>query len=340
MKRIFATTAVLFAFASVASAQTATTDPVGFVSVTVPAQSDAVLAVPLNRSAAFKGKIQTISSNVITVAGTPAWTANQFVQAIPTQNDTFAIQIATGTKEGLIAKVTANGTNTLTVQFDAGDDLTGVKSVDVDGVLNADEIDVMPYWTPSSLFTAAVPNDSEIFLYSSTIPGVNLAPAKLYLMDGGAWLDQDTFEAADSAALPFGVAFIFRNHAASPVVASFVGSVPMSKHRFLIRTLANNQDQDIRIGYTSPVPEVIGSLAFGFSNDDQLFVYNNAATGFNKAPAKILLFDGSAWIDTDDFSDVTNSFALQPGQGYVFRRKSTPTPQMVVWSDLQSYLAP
>ncbi len=155
MKRHLSLTAAFVALIGAASAQsTATTDPVGFVSVTVPAQSDAVLAVPLNRAAAFKGKIKNISGSIITVEGTPAWTANQFVQNIPTQNDTFAIQLATGTKEGLIAKVTANGVDTLTLQLDAGDDLSGVKTGDVDGILNADEIDVMPYWTPSTLFSS------------------------------------------------------------------------------------------------------------------------------------------------------------------------------------------
>ena len=59
MKRHLSLTAAFVALIGAASAQsTATTDPVGFVSVTVPAQSDAVLAVPLNRAAAFKGKIK------------------------------------------------------------------------------------------------------------------------------------------------------------------------------------------------------------------------------------------------------------------------------------------
>jgi len=324
------------------------TDPVGFVSVTVPANSDAVLAVPLNRAAEFKGVIQSIAGNVITVAGTPAWTASQFVQALPGQPKTYAVQIASGAKEGLIAQVTANTNNTLTVTVDASDDLTGIGTVavpvDPDGAgpltAQSDQIDIMPYWTPSALFSAGAPANAELFFYSSSLAGVNLAPAKLYLYDSGAWADQDTFGSADNTALNFGVSFVMRNPTGTAFSASFVGSVPMSKHRYLIKTLANNQDQDIRIGYSSPVPETIGSLGLGFSTDDQLFVYNNAASGMNKAPSKILLYDSGAWIDTDDFSNVSSSFQLQPGQGYVFRRKGTATPQTIAWSHLQSYLAP
>lgn len=338
MKRIFATTAVLFAFAGVASAQTATTDPVGFVSVTVPAQSDAVLAVPLNRSAAFKGKIQTISSNVITVAGTPAWTANQFVQAIPTQNDTFAIQIATGTKEGLIAKVTANGTNTLTVQFDAGDDLTGVKSVDVDGVLNADEIDVLPYWTPASLISAVPTTGTQLLFFPSSVAGTNLAAGTIYVFNGTEWRQGAT--PVGNVPLGFGQAFIVRNNGGVPQTLSLVGSVPMAKHRTKIYTLAassaTNQQQDNWIGYVSPVPETIGDLGLGFNAGDQMLVFDNASTGKNKAAAIVLVWTGVDW--KQGATVVTNTFQLQPGFGYVYRKKGTGTPQTVVWEDLQAYL--
>ena len=338
MKRIFATTAVLFAFASVASAQTATTDPVGFVSVTVPAQSDAVLAVPLNRSAAFKGKIQTISSNVITVAGTPAWTANQFVQAIPTQNDTFAIQIATGTKEGLIAKVTANGTNTLTVQFDAGDDLTGVKSVDVDGILNADEIDVLPYWTPASLFTTAPGAGVQILLIPTSTPGTNLSASSILVFTGSAWLNTSNFQSADHSPLQFAQAFILRNNAVAPLAVSLVGAVPMSAHRRLVSTLAANTPQDNWLGYLSPVPSPIGDTGLGFSAGDQLLVFDNSAVGTNKSASQILVYTGSAWLDTANFQNVSATFQMQPGFGYVLRRAQSASPAATEWKNLQAYL--
>ncbi|MCB1209080.1 MAG: TIGR02597 family protein [Verrucomicrobiales bacterium] len=345
MKRNLAITAALFALVGAASAQnTATTDPVGFVSVTVPAQSDAVLAVPLNRSAAFKGKIQTISGNVITVAGTPAWTANQFVQAIPTQNDTFAIQIATGSKEGLIAKVTANTVDTLTVQFDAGDDLSGVKSVDIDGILNADEIDVMPYWTPSTLI-ASPPNGSELFAFSlpgSNGPiGTNLSPSSLMVYDAGsgAWLDQISEESVAHVALKFGSAFGFRNNSGAGFVYSCVGSVPMSKYRALLATLAGNTDQDIRIGYASPVPELLSAVNFPAASGDQIFAYDNAAVGKNKSPSQILVYDGASWLDSTTEEPVP-TFTFQPGFGYVFRKFRTSNASVAVWSDLQSYLAP
>lgn len=339
MKRHLSLTAAFLALIGAASAQsTATTDPVGFVSVTVPAQSDAVLAVPLNRAAAFKGKIKNISGSIITVEGTPAWTANQFVQNIPTQNDTFAIQLATGTKEGLIAKVTANGVDTLTLQLDAGDDLSGVKTGDVDGVLNADEIDVLPYWTPASLLSANPAVGTQLLFFPTNVAGTNLAAGTIYVFNGTEWRQGST--PVGNVPLAFGAAFIVRNNPAVEQTLSLVGSVPMAKHRGKIFTLvgssATNQQQDNWIGYLSPVPELIGNLGIGFNPGDQLLVFDNSAVGKNKAAAAVLVWTGVDW--KQGATVVTNTFTLQPGFGYVYRKKGTGAIQNVVWEDLQSYL--
>lgn len=320
---------------------TVNSDPVGFVTVSVPANSDAILAVPMYRTAAFKGVIQAISGgNTIEVAGTsPGWTANQFVQSLPTQTNTYAVLLATGTKEGLIAKVTANGGNTVTVQFDAGDDLTGVKTEAVDGAGNGDHIDIIPYWTPSTVFTSGVSQDTAILLFPTQIAGSNLSASELLSYDSGSWYD-GSFNQADHFPLSFGQAFILRNAGASALQVSMVGSVPMASHRFLIRVLAGSVDQDILVGYASPIPEAIGSLNLGFTADDQLLVFNNASTGINKSASKILYYspgDGG-WVDGDTFEVVNTTFLLQPGQGYIFRKKAGANPSTTAWQDLQSYL--
>lgn len=321
---------------------TVNSDPVGFVTVSVPASSDAILAVPMYRTAAFKGVIQSISGgNTIEVAGTsPGWTANQFVQSLPTQTNTYAVLLATGTKEGMIAKVTANGGNTVTVQFDAGDDLTGVKTEAVDGAGNGDHIDIIPYWTPSSLFSGLPTSGIEVSFVSLADVGVNLAPSTIFELAGANWLDQNTAENVNHAPLGFGYAFVLRNSTASPVSISIVGSVPMTKHRGYLKTLAANIPQDNRVGYLSPIPEVIGNVGLGTTAGDELHVYDNTATGFNKAPVQILEFTGSLWLDQNTAANVTTTFLLQPGQGYLLRRVGTPTPSAYVWSDLPSYLTP
>lgn len=317
---------------SIAASQAVETDPVGFVSVTVPANSDAVLAVPLNRASEFKGVISSISGNIITVSGTPSWTVNQFVQTLPTQNKTYAVQIASGTKEGMIGKVTANGTNTLTLQFEPGDSLTGV----VFGAAG-DQIDLMPYWTPSSLMPS-VPAATEIFSFSGLPVGVNYGTNTIFGFTGTNWEDGDTTDNVDHLPIAFGSAFFCRNNSASAMTVSMVGSVPMSANRLQIRTLANNTAQETYFGFNSPVPESLVNLQIPAVAGDQIFGFDNTASGKNKGTVVTYGYTGSGWEDGDTGDPINATVKLQPGWGYVYRRVASPTPSSVVWQKLPSYL--
>lgn len=330
--------ASLVAISALSYGQTpVTTDPVGFVSVTVPANSDAVLAVPLNRTSEFKGIISSISGSVITVTGTPNWTANQFVFNGTTQLKTYALQLASGSKEGLTGKITANTTNSVTVQLDAGEDFNGVTTEVVNGTGNGTQVDIMPYWTPKSLITSTVSQSTEILLLNATVAGINLSASGAYGYDSGGWVDENTFASADDAPLNFGSSFIYRNGGVATTI-SMVGSVPMNKHRVLFRTRATGVSQDIAIGFSSPVPTAIGSIGLTFTDDDQLLVFNNTATGQNKSASQVLFYSTvDGWSD-DNFTNVNTTFMMQPGQGYVLRKKSTGAATAFVWTALQSYL--
>jgi uncharacterized protein (TIGR02597 family) len=337
---------IVSSLGAILNAQSAvSTDPVGFVTVTVPANSDAVLAVPLYRSAAFKGKIQAISGSTLTVAGNPAWAANQFVQALPGQTDTFAVLIATGAKEGLIAKVTANSTHQLTIELPVGENLAGIKTNDADGAGEGDDVDVMPYWTPSTLLPSSLAPGTQMLLIPNggvNGVGVNLSANPILVFTGSSWLNSSAaFANASHMPLSFASGFILRNNTSAGMNIPMVGAVPMVAHRLPIHTFANNVAQDVWFGYTSPVPENLGSTGLGFSPGDQLLVFDNSSTGMNKSANPILVFTGSSWLNSSSgFANVTNSFMVEPGRAYVFRKAATSTPQTFVWKNTQSYLAP
>lgn len=359
----------LFGAGSVFSQTTATTDPVGFVSVSVLANSDATLAVPLNRTAAFKGVIQSISGNTITVAGTsPAWQTSPmiFVQSLPSQTNTYAVQFATGAKEGMTASITANGANTVTIQLASGDNLTGVKTEAVDGTGNGDHIDIMPYWTPSTLFSTTPPAGTELIGFANPDNGVNVGASEVYDRTGAsAWEDGINGGDASHFPLPFGSSFIFRNNTASALSLSLVGSVPMTKNRVRISTQANNTDQDVAIGYLSPIPERLSTIglppynpadptnpnnlkqgevasanALGFpvANGDTIIGFDNNELGINKGAAEVYQWTGSSFEDGINGGTISNTVTLKPGFGYIFRKAATPTPTSVVWSHLPGYL--
>jgi uncharacterized protein (TIGR02597 family) len=314
-----------------ATAQTAiTTDPVGFVSLNVPANSDVYFSVPLNRAQEFKGVISSISGNTLTVAGTPGWTANQFVQNLPSQVKTYCVQIASGTKEGLIARITANTSNTLTVTLPAGEDLTGVLSG-----TSGDSIDVMPYWTPGSLFPSTTAAGTQLFAFTTAGQGTNLSPSEIYAYSGSTWEDEVTSDDTTHLPLNFGTSFILRNNSTTAFTVSFVGTVPMSKHRI---RFPSGLEQDIRIGYNSPIPETISSLNIPAQAGDIIFAFDNAASGINKSPSSIYAYDGTNWVNDITGEPVGSADVLSPGFGYVYRRVASSSS--VAWSDLQSYLNP
>src|SRR5437764_14614740 len=90
--------------------------PVGFVNVTVPAQSDAMVSVPMVPPAVFLGSITAISGSQVTLSGTPVLPAGT----------SSALILESGVKEGLVAKITAQSGAVVTVSLESGDDFTGV----------------------------------------------------------------------------------------------------------------------------------------------------------------------------------------------------------------------
>ena len=326
------------------------TDPVGFVSVTVPANSDATIAVPLNRTSEFKGLTSAFSATsgsvTITVAGTPGWTAGQFAP-LATANKTYALQLASGTKEGLTLPITNNGTNTVTVTVSASDDLTGV-------LASGEQIDIMPYWTPSSLFGTAPAAGTEIQGFSAAGSGINFGASEIFAHAGSnVWEDGINGGDATHAPLPFGASYVVRNNAGSALTISMVGSVPMSSQRIRISTLANNTPQDIAIGYMAPVPEALSTvgnpsvlagnqsanaLGFPLQPGDSILGFDNSSTGINKGASEIYAWNGTAFEDDINGGVIPYTVTLKPGFGYIFRKAATATPQSVVWTHLQGYL--
>ena len=335
MKKLQFTLALIVASASLLSAQVVTA-PVGFVSVTVPTASDAALGAPLGRAEEFQGVIQSISGNTLTVAGTPAWTANQFVYVAGTQRKTYFARIDTGAKEGLIATITANGSGDLAVALPAGENLSNVSTnaALVSPATTGDSISIAPYWTIGTLFSGAIPG-TQILVTPTTTPGINIA-AQTHTFNGTNWVKG--VNVSNDTVLEFGQGLILRNNSNSTALnISITGTVPMSGHRLVLSTLAGNTKQDYRIFYNSPIPELIGNVfnAGSLVAGDQLLHTDNVPTGKNK-PMTTLTWNGSNWIQ--GASVVTTTFSLQPGSSYLFRKNKSTNPSSVVWSDLQSYL--
>jgi len=301
------------------------TEPLGYVTVSVPAQSDAVLAVPMQRPAVFQGRISSISGNDVTLSATPT---------LPS-GTVFALVLASGTKEGMVARISSQAGAVVTVTLAAGDDLTGITTGS-----NGDRVKIMPYWTPASLIPATAPAGLQVLGFENAGPGINVSSTKILTHAGnGAW--ENGVTGADAAAEPlaFGAAIVVRNPSNAAVSIPIVGAVPVNKHRLNLSTLAANTAQDIRFGYGSPVLETLDNVGLGGAAEgDQIFVFDNAATGYNKSADQLLIMEGGVWKDQISNNLIGSSFQFTPGFGYVYRKAATPSPSTAVWSALPGYL--
>lgn len=298
--------------------------PAGFLRVFVPAQSDAVLSIPMLRQPVFEGKISAISGNKVTLSSTPTIPAGT----------ACALLLTSGAKEGMFAKITAQSGAILTVAFNAGDNLTGV-AVGTNGAT----VQVIPYWTPASLVKSTAPGGIQILGIDNAGAGINLSFNRTWTHQGGGVWKNGAGTNVSHAVLPFNSAFALRNTSAAQLTVTMTGNVPTRKSRVNLATVASNTPQDILVGYGSPVPETLGNVGLGaMSNGDQILGFNNAATGYNKSASDLLIMDGGVWKDQITGQAVGSTFKLKPGHGYIYRKAATSTPTQSVWTGLPMYL--
>jgi uncharacterized protein (TIGR02597 family) len=326
-------------------AATAYTTPVGYVSLgntapaanNLPTGTDIAIAVPLQRSAEWAGTVASVDSGagVVTLSGTPGFTANQWVPGAGF--DPYTLCVEDGTKSGLVGLVTANGTDTVTVSLPSGETLADITA--------GAKVTIRKGFTPSSLFAGnTLPNGIQLLLFDGT-SGQNPASSNSYSYDSGSWTDDTSLDDVTHALLYPGEGFVLRNESGTNIADLVVsGEVPTSNHRLVFGVTSGAVGQDIFFSYFSPVGELIGGVATGsqlasmVSNGDQLLAFDNAATGINKASANSYSFDSGSWTDDTTLDDVTNTLILQGGVTYALRRQAGATNGSFVWSDQPSYV--
>lgn len=311
-----------------ASAQTAYTTPVGYVTLPeVPGSSDVSVSLPLDRSVEFVGTVSSVAGSVITITGTPG------LGSYATPGDPYLAKLASGVRSGLVALITANTANSVTIAVPAGDDLVGVAS--------GDKISIHKAWTPLSFFTSPPAAGTQILGYSGLNAGINLGIDVTFEYDGTNWIDTNTFDVADSAVLYQGESFMIRNGSATAIPGIVVtGTVNVANSRVVISNLAAGIGQDNAISYMGSVPEILSNSGISAiaTAGDQILAIDNTTAGINKGISTTIEFDGTSWIDTNSFDDVTTTFAMQPGVGYLYRRSSTAPAGDIIWADQPTYV--
>jgi uncharacterized protein (TIGR02597 family) len=357
-------------------AQTTTSDAVGFTTSSDLTNSDTLSSVSFTRPPEFTGAIQSVAGSVITVNGTPAWTNNQFVYVAGSQPKTYYALIGSGgssnPKEGHIYSVTGNGANTLTVNTTA-DNLTGITA--------STQLVLVPYWTPATIFPAADANVSftpttltstyktQLLIPNNAAVGTNLPVTSYFYSNnvngssgnvGWRLVGNNTTDHGDDPLAPNSY-FIVRNLNVAPTLPlKGIGSVLSKKVVTALRTSASGA-QDNAVSMVRPVDVTIGQTGLSTADGsfvatpsatyvrgtnvalkDQLLLFDNAATGFDKQPSAVYYYSEgpgkkAGWKLLGDGSADHSGDVIPAGSAIVIRKARSAGGATVYWTNAATY---
>lgn len=323
--------------------QTAYTTPVGYVALgdttvgqpAVKANTDVAISLPLNRPTEYAGAVSATTSTTITLAGTPAFTANQWAPGAATP---YLVTIKSGTENGFIGLITSNTVDTLTVTAVTAGSLVAPN------VAAGDTVQISKAWTLSAFLpVGSVPNGTRLLVYNGTSSGVNLAPNTTYSYNSTTtnWTVGPTI--SNNVILYPGESYVLRSPAALSIATLVVsGEVPIGNSRTFIDKITAGVGQDTRLSYFGAGEEIIGDSGLGASlglvSGDRLLAFNNSAAGLNKSPNETLTYTAGTNTWAIGPNNVTSTYTLKAGRGYVIRRAAAAPVGSLDWKDTQTYV--
>jgi len=347
----------------------ARTSPAVFVPTEVSAQSDALLATPGHRAPAAEVTVgQTVGETVmVSVLGrNPGWEQDRFLATGEDQPESYYVLVMGGPAEGRSYPVVDSGMNALTLDG-MGEPLAALLGPGT-------RLQVIPYWTPVSLFAEGFPGSSsisgagapaELMLFSAA-PGKDRAADKILYYYSGTGFGGPGWRIkgggftniADHLAIPTDAAFIYRNNRADAAALGLAASMQMTRFATVLGTLEAQTPQDNYVGIPVAEPTTLHESglaesglfqpALGISGvgADKVFVYDNAAAGKNKAFAEAYyyydgpLFGGPGWRKAGGgFANLAgDAEVFVPGKGYAIRFEADEEPAANYWSFLPGYL--
>ena len=350
-----------------ASAQTtAYTTPVGYTSITCPANTDTRVGLPFRQPTVAAAALSAPpSGNVLTVASA----------AFGTYANTHYVKFTgTGLDSGKIFPITANSATTITIDLN-GDTLSAV---------SGDTFSVTKFWTLSEIFdptvckadnttgnaivlSTAAAHKTEVLLPDLVTNGVNLATAGTYYVALTSGVNQwrgpivpvtNPSGIYNNLQLWPGTSFIIRNRVTVTFPTTYVctGEVDMGNEVIHLRALAGlTNKQDTLVALTRPVDVTLDQLALGGTSafmstiiastpKDALLMYDSTASGQNKATVATYYYYAPAagsprWIKAGagNTNDVGATTIIPAGTGFLIRKVGVASATTLFWKNTPSY---
>lgn len=350
------------------AATSVTTDPVGYIATTIPSKSDAFISAPLHRDAVFAGAVTATDVSVLAFDTSSGWSANQFTYASGQQSDHYYIIFRSGSRRGSYFTIISNTNSSVTVDLN-GDSLASV--------VPGDQVEIIPYWTLATLFPVGGANSfpqsstftpaASILMPDLTSAGINLSSSASYyyysgtLQGGPGWrkFGSPSVIVNDTVLTP-DMPFTIRNSTSSAISLYNIGAAPMAGHSSIVGTVSANKAQDNAVALNSAAAvtlansglyksdgsgAILGSSTF--TPVDSIFFFDSSATGLNKSSSASYYYytgtlqGGPGWRKFGAPSVIVDSTVnLEPGQGYVIRKRAQSAPATVDWSFTADYTNP
>ncbi|MDA0348287.1 MAG: TIGR02597 family protein [Verrucomicrobia bacterium] len=315
----------------------AVTNPVGVIQITALGNSDTLISMPLKQPAVFNGVIGGLTTDTLTVQGSPGWDPDEWAGA-------YYGFVRSGDVEGAYASIVSNTADTL--KLDVGLDGTLL----VDGPAVNDSVSIHRFWTLDSLFPdgagvhaspSAGSRSSEIFI-PAVAEGINNAADATYYYLGVKWRKVGALldaEFGDTILYPDSY-FILRNDVAGNTTVTFTGEVVMGGLSLPV-VIGDTLQQDNPIGLQRPIEMTLieSGLSDSFEAGDELLIWDNSAAKQNRlaGDATVYTWDGAKWIKDGVNVDVGNDAVFTPGLGFIVRKKAGGGLAEIDWSNLPNY---
>jgi uncharacterized protein (TIGR02597 family) len=301
----------------------------GALLVTVAAESDRCLSIPLRRPIAAEGIVSAvdIGKREVRVEGLEEGEGDRFIRS----GRPHYLLVKDGPGEGLALSILSGSSRSLVLE--AGEE--ELKT----GIYRGLPVEIVPHWTVETAFPD-VPEGTALMVFNDVRTGINLAADQVLIRLSGRWHDAVTLDPADDTILFPGESFVLRNVSTNSLELAFEGMVPMEGHHARLRTHADGVAHDNRLGLPFPVEVKVGGLKLPAREGDALLVFDMQDSGYNPSASSVLIHSGDRWYDAVSFSDVSDSFMIQPCQGLIFRKAASEPAESIVWKPVPPYLNP
>jgi uncharacterized protein (TIGR02597 family) len=344
--------ALLGALFAVGTASAATTTPVGYITIDIPANADSTIAAPLAQAPLLSTASTGIAGNVISFTSTGV-AADAFVNVGSPHFKTYVL-VKTGPLAGKHFPVTANTTGDVTVD-------TGAGTLQAQGFVTGNTFEVVPFWTLATLFPngAGVGVGSDVFspvafvlVSDQASVGANRGAAAAYFYHNGAdgnpagWRNNDDPEGAlvNNVTIDPSIMYTIRTGAVAQQV-TVTGEVPKVALATTLLTAAQANDEYLAVRY--PVDTTLAESGLQgavvastdvFSPSEFVFVYDDTAAGFNKGASATYFYHNGAdgnpagWKDNNDPEGPNVTAAVLKAGRAIVVRKAAGAAATTTWS--------